>query len=374
LDPDLIRLLSTADQALGRLDGVAQTLPNPELFLAMYVRREAVLSSQIEGTQSTLDDVLAYELVGESDDLPLDIQEVVNYVSAMYYGLQRLAELPLSLRLIREIHGKLLTTGRGADRMPGEFRTSQNWIGPEGGTLADARFVPPPPFEMEQALGNLESFLHSEWGWPVLIDSALAHAQFETIHPFLDGNGRVGRLLVSFILVHRGTLRLPLLYLSYYLKLYRSEYYDRLTAIRETGDWEGWVKFFLDGVRVTAEEAARTAGAIVALRDRHRESLAEVGGNGLRLLDILYQRPLVRAATVRDGLGVSKPTALKLIGAFEERGILEEVTGFRRNRVYRYTPYLTLFRDTGESTSPESEVEATGSDERFPFWPAVGDG
>ena len=252
-------LLSAADHALGRLDGVAHILPNPSLFVAMYVRREAVLSSQIEGTQSTLDDVLAYELEGESGELPADVHEVVNYVRAMYSGLSRLSELPVSLRLIREIHAELLASGRGAERRPGEFRTSQNWIGPEGGTLATARFVPPPPHEMTQALDNLEKYLHAPSPWPNLVDLAMVHAQFETIHPFLDGNGRVGRLLVAFMLVEREVLGQPLLYLSYYLRLHRTEYYDRLTAIREQGDWEGWIRFFLDGVRVTASEATQTA-------------------------------------------------------------------------------------------------------------------
>ena len=348
MDPELIRLLSAADQALGRLDGMAYTLPDPELFVAMYVRREAVLSSQIEGTQSTLDDVLAYELAGASADLPRDVHEVVNYVRAMDHGLQRLATLPLSLRLIREIHAELLASGRGAARMPGEFRTSQNWIGPSGGTLSDARYVPPPVWEMNQALDNLESFLHAAPALPVLIDCALAHAQFETIHPFLDGNGRVGRLLVTFLLVTQGVLKQPLLYLSYYLKLHRSEYYDRLMAVRERGDWEGWIKFFLDGVRVTAEEAARTAGAIVALREQHRATVAPIGKNALRLLDSLYQRPLVRIADVQRGLGVSVPTAGKLVAELERVGILEELTGLKRNRVFRYSPYLALFRDVAD--------------------------
>lgn len=375
MDPDLVRLLSLADQALGRLDGMAHTLPNPELFVAMYVRREAVLSSQIEGTQSTLDDVLAYELVGETDSLPRDVREVVNYVKAMDYGLDRLKAHPLSLRLIREIHGHLLSSGRGATRMPGDFRTSQNWIGPEGGTIANARFVPPPVHEMTQALANLEDFLHRPSIYPDLVDCALAHAQFETIHPFLDGNGRVGRLLVTFLLVTRGVLRLPLLYLSYYLRLHRTEYYDRLTAVREDGDWEGWVRFFLDGVRVTSEEASRTAGMIVKMREEHQAVVAASGGNGLRLLDFLYQRPLINVSVIRDRIDVSFPTASKLVRQFVARGLLEELTGYRRNRVYRYTPYLALLSEPAdESRSDGGPLEATESDplvERFPHWPAL---
>ncbi len=213
-DAELSLLLSKADRCLGRLDGVTSVLPNPNLFVAMYVKHEAVLSSQIEGTQSTLEDVLQFEIDAHGQDIPKDVEEVVNYVQAMNYGIERLKELPLSLRLIREIHAELLNGVRGENRSPGEFRTSQNWIGAAGGSLANAVFVPPPPFEMKQALDNLEKFLHDD-SFPVLIQCALAHAQFETIHPFLDGNGRVGRLLITFLLCERGILQKPLLYLSY---------------------------------------------------------------------------------------------------------------------------------------------------------------
>jgi len=355
-----LSLLSAADQALGRLDGVAHVLPNPSLLVAMYVRREAVLSSQIEGTQSTLDDVLAFELEGERNELPKDVHEVVNCVRAMYRGLARLGELPISLRLIREIHAELLASGRGAERQPGEFRTSQNWIGPEGGALATARFVPPPPHEMNQALDNLEKFLHAQTPWPNLVDVALVHAQFETIHPFLDGNGRVGRLLVTFMLVQREVLLQPLLYLSYYLRLHRTEYYDRLTAIRENGDWEGWVRFFLDGVRVTAHEATGTATRIIALQERHRHEVTDLRGNALKLLDHLFQQPLVNVTTVRSMLGVSFPTASKLVSSFEELGLLEEVTGYKRNRVFRYSEYLSLFSEPSQPDD-SGELEATES-------------
>jgi Fic family protein len=358
LGSEELGLLSAADQALGRLDGVARILPNPSLFVAMYVRREAVLSSQIEGTQSTLDDVLVFELEGGSSKLPADVNEVVNYVRAMYVGLARLEELPISLRLIREIHAELLASGRGAGRQPGEFRTSQNWIGPEGATLATARFVPPPRHEMNEALDNLERFLHAPSPWPSLIDLALVHAQFETIHPFLDGNGRVGRLLVTFMLVQRAVLTQPLLYLSYYLRLHRTEYYDRLTAIRENGDWEGWVRFFLDGVRVTADEATGTAARIVALQERDRHEVTDLGGNALKLLDHLFQQPLVSINAVRAHLSVSFPTASRLVSAFEGLSILEEVTGYRRNRMFRYTEFLSLFSEP-ERTDDHGAVEAT---------------
>jgi Fic family protein len=265
----LSRLLSEADRALGRLDGVATVLPNTDLFVAMYLRQEAVLSSQIEGTQSTLDDVLAFEAEGDDAPVPGDVTEVVNYVAAMRHGLRRLPELPLSLRLLREIHEVLMRGVRGAEKRPGEFRTTQNWIGAGGCTLQNADFVTPPPHEMDAALGNLELFLHDA-SLPLLMHVAVAHAQFETIHPFLDGNGRVGRLLIGLLLCERGALRHPLLYLSVYLKAHRAQYYDRLTAIRNDGDWEGWVAFFLRGVAEVSDSATVTARAIVELRETLR--------------------------------------------------------------------------------------------------------
>lgn len=361
VDGPMLGLLAAAAESVGRLDGAAHTLPNPELFVAMYVRREAVLSSQIEGTQSTLDDVLAYELDEGIPDLPRDVEEVFNYVRAMNYGLNRLQTLPLSLRLIREIHSELLSSGRGAERMPGEFRTSQNWIGPQGVGLSQASFVPPPPDAMTTALGDLEKYLHNG-SYPVWIDAALAHAQFETIHPFLDGNGRVGRLLVTFLLVHREVLGQPLLYLSYFLKRHRAEYYDRLMAVREDGDWEGWVRFFLRGIAETATEATSTAKAIVALRDRHRELMVDTGANGMRLLDILYRQPLITIKAATAGVHVSTPTAAGLIDSFQRAGLLEEITGKKRNRVFRYSPYLRLFQDApDDSATAATPVEETST-------------
>ncbi len=355
---DLARLapiLSAADQGIGRLDGVSRTLPNPDLFVAMYVRREAVLSSQIEGTQSSLDDVLAYELDATATQLPLDVEEVFNHVAAMNYGLERLATLPLSLRLIREIHERLMAGVRRAEKSPGEFRRTQNWIGSPGASLRDASFVPPPPHEMIESLGDLERFLHEPGPLPALVHAGVAHAQFETIHPFLDGNGRVGRLLITFLLVHRGVIGRPLLYLSHYLKRHRTEYYDRLTSIRESGDWEGWLTFFLQGVAATADEATRTSVAILEMRQLHREAVAALGANALRLLDHLYDRPLVNVNSVATTLGVSWPTAGKLIGQFEERALLQEITGHRRNRIFRYGPYLEMFQD---DESPTATAEA----------------
>jgi Fic family protein len=341
-------LLSRADQAVGRLDGVIQTVPNPDFFVYMYVRREAVLSSQIEGTQSTLEDLLAVELEPRPAwrHLPHDVDEVVRYVHAMRYGLGRLSDLPLSLRLIKEIHRELLAGGRGSHRLPGEFRTSQNWIGPDNAGLADATFVPPPVHEMKQALDNFERFLHED-ELPALVHAGVAHAQFETIHPFLDGNGRVGRLLITFLLVLRGILHRPLLYLSVYLKRNRAEYYDRLMAIRTAGDWEAWLRFFLTGVAQTAEEATTTARAILGLREEQRRRIQEhtSGVNGLRLLDLLFERPLVHVNLVKDNLGISFVTANKLVEQLEGLGVVEEITGRKRDRVFSYTPYVALFQD-----------------------------
>jgi Fic family protein len=368
VDPELTRLLSDADRALGRLDGVTSILPNPGLFVAMYVRQEAVLSSQIEGTQSTLEDVLQFEIGARRQTRPRDVEEVVNYVRAMNFGLERLKELPLCLRLIREIHAKLLEGVRGSHRTPGEFRNTQNWIGPENCTLNNATFVPPPVPEMREALDNLEGFLHDTMSHPVLIHCGLVHAQFETIHPFLDGNGRVGRLLITFLLCQRGVLNRPLLYLSHYLKARRAEYYDRLTAIRHSSDWEGWLKFFLRGVYDVSRDATDTARAILDLRDSHRQAItrkAPGSALGLRLLDHLFERPVTTVRLVEKELGCAYGTANKLIKQFAELGFLTELTGWQRNRLYRYEPYLALFErpllTTPPDRSEEVEIETSES-------------
>jgi len=280
----------------------------------------------------------------------------------MNYGLERLSELPLSLRLIREIHRELLADGRGSHRLPGEFRASQNWIGPENASLNEATFVPPPVHEMNEALYDLERFLHDD-ELPALVHAGLAHAQFETIHPFLDGNGRVGRLLITFLLVHRGVLHRPLLYLSVYLKRHRAEYYDRLMAIRNRGDWESWLRFFLTGVAQTAEEAATTARAILALRDKDRHAILDHAGgvHGLRLHDLLFERPLIHVNLVKDRLGISFVTANKLVEQLVDLGVVEEITGRRRNRIFSYSPFITLFQD--EPPGPEAgTVEGTEAD------------
>ena len=358
----MVRLLAEAERSLGRLDGATQFIPDPDLFVALYVRKEAVLSSRIEGTQSSLDDILVYEADPGSAGLPRDIKEVVNYVLAMKHGLQRLDTLPLSLQLLREIHGVLLQAGRGSEKRPGEFRNSQNWIGPANASLTMATFVPPPPDTMWQSLDNLERFLRDE-ELPVLIHCGLAHAQFETIHPFLDGNGRVGRLLITLLLCHRQVLGHPLLYLSYYFMLNRQEYYDRLTAIRTRGDWEGWLLFFLRGVALTADDAARTARQILRLRDTHRELIQArgLGPNGWKLLNQLYQSPIVNAKSVAQRLEVVPNTANKLLRQFESIGLLEEITGRKRSRLYRYTLYLTLFDGSVTDSVINSQLETTGS-------------
>jgi len=360
-DGQLATVLAGAGTALGRLDGVAATLPNPELFVAMYVRREAVLSSQIEGTQSTLDDVLAFEIDSDRSKLPRDIEEVVNYIRAMNYGLARLESLPLSLRLLREIHGKLLAGGRGGDKSPGEFRQSQNWIGGGPRGLSDAVFIPPPPHEMRTALGNLERFLHDPGGLDPLIVCALAHAQFETIHPFLDGNGRVGRLLITFLLCHAKVLQRPVLYLSHYLKQHRGTYYDRLMAVRTAGDWEGWLRFFLTGVAEVAREAESTARRIVELREavRHGAQEASMSANTLRLLDHLFEQPVINVKAAAEHLNVSIPAANAMINELHKIGLLTEVTGGRRNRMFRFDPYLDLFADVAEVADGGAATQPT---------------
>ena len=353
LTGELHRLLSSADRALGRLDGSVLTLPNPDLFVFMYVRKEAVLSSQIEGTQRSLQDLLAAEAKLFENNLPSDVDEVVNYVAAMNHGLQRLSELPVSVRLIREIHAELLHGVRGGRLQPGELRTTQNWLGPEGSTLATATFVPPPPIIVPEALGELENFLHGEDDLPPLIRIALAHVQFETIHPFLDGNGRVGRLLITFLLTERGLLHKPVLYLSHYFRRHRQDYYDHLQAVRDRGAWEEWLAFFLRGVSEVAAEAAETARRILQLREEHRAAitrrLGRAAGNGHKVLESLFDRPILGVKDVRDLTGTTYPAANAVVSRLVEIGVLEEVTGFARNRRFRYAPYIALFT---EESSP----------------------
>ena len=270
--------------------------------------------------------------------------EVINYVTAMNHGLDRLRTLPISVRLIREIHARLLQGVRGSQMQTGKLRTSQNWIGPAGSTLNEATFVPPPHREVPNALGALEDFIHGPTNLPVLVQVGLAHAQFETIHPFLDGNGRVGRLLITFLLCQRGILGQPVLYLSHFFRQHRSEYYDRLQAVRDSGDWEGWLAFFLRGVAEVGAVAVDTVRRVLTLREKHRnlvtEHLGRAAANGHRLLDYLYRQPFVTVSDVPPITGTNYPAANRLVARLAEAGVLEEITGNRRNRVFRYGPYL----------------------------------
>jgi len=336
------RLLEDADAALAKLDGVALHLPEIGLFLYAYVRKEAVLSSQIEGTKSTLSELMLFEL----DDLQVpvdDVREVSSYVAAMEHGLARLKDIPLSGRLIREMHGKLMAKGRGGEKSPGEFRRSQNWIGGQRPSLA--HYVPPPPHEVSRCMGELEKFIHAEDGTPTLIRAALAHVQFESIHPFLDGNGRIGRLIISLMLQQSGKLSRPLLYLSLYLKAHRAEYYRLLDKVRAEGDWEAWVDFFLKGVATTARAAAAMAKG---LTDCYEADLAKVlklgrsGGSAAAALGCFRERPVFDIKGVAAGIGSTIPTATKAIQILVEQGIVRETTGRARNKVFAYQRYIDI--------------------------------
>lgn len=347
----LLNGLSQAERALGRLDGITVLLPRQELFLYMYVRKEAVLSSQIEGTQSTLSDLLRFEAEAQAGQPIDDIREVSNYVDAMMYGLERLEQLPLSLRLIREMHSRLLQSGRGGGKSPGEFRRSQNWIG--GTRPGNALFVPPPVSELDACLAAFEAFMHEDQtGLPALIKAGLLHVQFETIHPFLDGNGRIGRLLVTLYLCVHGVLRKPLLYLSLYLKSHRAEYYRLLQQVREQGAWEAWLEFFLDGVAGTANQAFDAAARIVDLFKADRERItarSDRAGSALRVHELLQQHPFLTAGQLAEHTGLTMPTVNAALADLERLGIVEEVTGRRRGRVFGYRHYLGLLN---EGTDP----------------------
>lgn len=346
---ELCSLLSKADRALGRLDGSIQTLPNPELFVFMYVRKEAVLSSQIEGTQASIGDVLEIEAQIFNPERPNDVDEVINYVAAMNHGLSRLAEFPLSLRLIREIHAKLMVGVRGEHAHPGEFRRSQNWIGPQNASLADATFVPPPHTELPRLLGEFESFLHQHDDLPVLVHIGIAHAYFETLHPFLDGNGRVGRLLITFLLCEREILMRPVLYLSHYFKRHRKEYYDLLQANRDHGAIEEWLKFFIRGIAQVSNEATETSRRIVEMRERYRDLInAEFGqgaGNATIVLERLFDKPIITVNDAQRWTGLTYAASNTLVERFCKHGILNEITGQRRNRRFRYDPYIAIFAE-----------------------------
>jgi Fic family protein len=350
MDGEMLSLNSKADRELGRLDGSIQTLPDSDLFIYLYVRKEAVLSSQIEGTQSSINDVLEAEAKVFRPDRPKDVEEVFSYIYAMNHGIARLKDLPVSVRLIKEIHHKLLSGVRGGDRQPGEIRTSQNWIGPEGCTLNDANFAPPPPDIVGPALSDLEKFIHGESQLPFLIKIGLAHAQFETIHPFLDGNGRIGRLLITFLLVEQKILQWPVLYLSYYFKRHRDQYYNLLQDVRDKGDWESWLKFFLLAVSEVSREATETARGIVALREEHRklitERFARSAANGIKVLESLYSQPIISVADIKNQTRISFTAANNLMNLFVETGILVKTTEGSRNRKFSYDKYISLFRSS----------------------------
>ena len=351
LDGPLQQSLEAAGLALGRLDGVSTLLPDKAFFLYTYVRKEAVLSSRIEGTQSSLSDLLLFEL-DEAPGAPFDdVVEVSSCVGALEHGLGRLrGGFPLSNRLIREIHDVLLSHGRGAGKLPGEFRRSQNWIG--GSRPGNAVFVPPPHTAVPDCMARLERFLHArDDGLPTLIRAGLAHVQFETIHPFLDGNGRVGRLLITLLLCDAGALRDPLLYLSLYLKQRRGEYYELLEHVRRTGDWEQWLAFFLDGVRLTAEGAVAASRRLSDMLASDRAAIGRRGrraGSALRVHDALSARPLLSLPEVRRRTGLSFPASSAAMGLLAELGIAREITGRRRNRLFVYDRYLSILNEGTE--------------------------
>ena len=351
LDGPLQTSLEAATLALGRLDAISAILPDETIFLYAYVRKEAVLSSQIEGTQSTLSDLLRFELE-DAPGVPFeDVVEVSNYVAALDHGLRRLNEgFPLCNRLIREIHGVLLSRGRGSGKDPGEFRRSQNWIG--GTRPGNAHFVPPPHAAVPDRMAKLERFYHTDDGMPSLIRAGLAHVQFETIHPFLDGNGRIGRLLIALLLCNAGVLHQPLLYLSLYLKQHRSNYYDLLNRVRRTGDWEEWLAFFLQGVRSTAESAVATSRRLVEMFVSDRAAIehnaGRRAGSALRVHDALKARAILSLAQVCERTELSFPTAASAMQTLARHGIARELTGRPRNRLFAYDRYLSILAEGTE--------------------------
>ncbi len=355
ISDDLLHKLQTANRALGRLDGTSEILPDTDMFVYMYVRKEAVLSSQIEGTQASLIDVLGHEAEErepEKRENNEDITEVVNYIEAMQAGLKAIESGPITLDLIKSMHAILLQSGRGSKRKPGEFRDIQNWVGSSTGGIRNATYVPPPPEELANSLGQLETWLQTGVRNNVLIGAGLAHVQFETIHPFLDGNGRIGRLLLTLLMVENRILSQPLLYLSYYFKHRRVEYYDRLQAVRDFGDWEGWIGFYLQGLIAVAEEAADTAKSIVRLREadlqRISSEMKNKSGRAIQLLEHLFHQPVVNVHAVQQLLGEGYQAANRLINSLEKMGILKEMTGQQRNRKFGYAEYIRFFEDEEE--------------------------
>ncbi len=342
---ELVRRLSRADQALSELSGLGRYLPNPHILIAPYVKREAVLSSRIEGTRTNMDELLRDEIENQGEESgDSDVREVRNYMAALEHGIKRMDKLPLSLRLVRELHARLMKGVRGDTATPGEFRRSQNWIGRAGSTIMTATYVPPPPQVMMEALGQWERFLHEREAMPDLVQCALMHEQFEAIHPFLDGNGRVGRLLITLFLIERGRLSQPLLYLSEYIERNRQDYYELLQRVRTHGDWHAWLVFFLAGVAETANKAVAQAGRLMDLREASRARL-KASPRALALLDELFTNPyttVTRAATV---LKVSNPTARQAVAALERAGILEEVSGRTWGKLYLARPIMQVIEN-----------------------------
>ena len=334
--PQLVLALSRADSALSELSGLGRHLPNPHLLITPYIRREAVLSSRIEGTRAGLADLWLEDVEAGVQENKPDIKEVRNYVTALEYSIQRLRELPLSLRLVREIHAHLMEGVRGEQATPGEFRRSQNWIGPAGSTLANAPYIPPPPDEMTQALADWENFLQDREHYPDLVQCALLHEQFEAIHPFLDGNGRIGRLLITLFLIERERLSQPLLYLSAYIEAHRQDYYDLLQRVRTHGDWNSWILFFVNGVYETARQSIHQTGQLMDLREQYRLQLIHKP-KAVILVDQLFINPYMTVSRAVQILAVSHPTARQVINALESAGVLQEITGREWGRTYLAT-------------------------------------
>ena len=346
-DDELLFILSEADRSLAKLDGITIVLPNPDMFIGMYVKKEALLSSQIEGTQASLEGVLEFEADLTPRDNIDDIKEVVNYVKALDYGIERLNDFPMSLRLIKEIHNILIKGTRGGSKTPGEFRKTQNWIGRPGASLNDAIFIPPPPEMVLQCMGDLEQFFYKNENIPPLVKIALIHCQFETIHPFLDGNGRVGRLLISLYLYWKKILTKPVLYLSVYFKRHRDMYYELLMKVRTEGQWESWIKFFLEGVTRTSVDSAETAREIIVLKDKLMEKLYENSISSIyavKLTNLLFENIVIDTKAVEEKLNIHRDTANELVKRFEQIGILKEITGKQRYKKYLFKDYIDIIK------------------------------
>jgi len=348
LDENLQLALSNASAALARLDGVTQVLPNPDLFVAMYVKKEALLSSQIEGTQASLQGVLEFEAKMKSRENVNEIQEVINYIKAMNYGLEKLKTSTISVDLFNEIHKTLITGTRGEQVLPGELRKIQNWLGVSGASILDASYIPPPPEYVDTLTKELEEFINSKITMPPLVKIALIHAQFETIHPYLDGNGRMGRLLITFYLCSIGSLSRPLMYLSFYLKKNREKYYELLNNIRNKGDWESWIYFFLKGVVEVSNNSIETAKKIIQLKNDMIKKLMEnhIGGNNaIKLVDLLFDRPLITTKIVATELKISMQAATILLSKFQKIGIIGEITGKQRYKEYIFLEYMKIIQE-----------------------------